>query len=84
MEEYVSFYKDQLFRHLKWKNFSGPNLKKINTGFSKIIMNGIPWGKIDKIEALDSKFARVIDYKNRIAKSRSEIEGKNREIKRRL
>ncbi|MDP3996026.1 MAG: ATP-dependent DNA helicase, partial [bacterium] len=70
LEEYVSFYKDQLIPPFEVEKFFG-------YGFSKIVLNGIPLGgKIDKIEALDSKFARVIDYKTGSAKSRSEIEGK--------
>ena len=70
LEEYVSFYKNQLIPPFEVEKFFG-------YGFSKIILNGIPLGgKIDKIEALDSEFARVIDYKTGSAKSRSEIEGK--------
>jgi len=70
LEEYISFYKDQLVPPFEVEKFFG-------YGFSKIILSGIPLGgKIDKIEALDSKFARVIDYKTGSAKSRSEIEGK--------
>ncbi len=70
LEEYVSFYKRQLIPPFEIEKFFG-------YGFSKIVLNGIPLGgKIDKIEALDSKFARVIDYKTGQPKSRSEIEGK--------
>lgn len=70
LEEYVSFYKGQFIPPFEVEKFFG-------YGFSKIVLNGIPLGgKIDKIEALDSKFARVIDYKTGSAKSRAEIEGK--------
>lgn len=70
LEEYVSFYKDQFIPPFEVEKFFG-------YGFSKIVLNGIPLGgKIDKIEDLDGKFARVIDYKTGAAKSRSEIEGK--------
>jgi len=70
LEEYISFYKDQLIPPFEVEKFFG-------YGFSKIVLNGIPMGgKIDKIEALDDKFARVVDYKTGPAKSRGEIEGK--------
>ncbi len=82
LEEYASFYKNQLIPPFEVEKFFG-------YGFSKIVLNGIPLGgKIDKIEMVSEnseqetgnngggRKVRVVDYKTGNPKSRGEIEGK--------
>lgn len=69
LPRYVEYYRDELIPPLFTERFFG-------YGWSKTYLGDIPLGgKIDKIEIVEGKKTRVVDYKTGQPKSRSSIEG---------